>query len=73
MILLVTNFYALVHLLLTKTTVAQNEVALCYDRVRGPYFLAVVFVSTIVVIITVPLHMFYVMLMHYIVHIIYFT
>ena len=34
-------------ILLTKTTAAQNKVALSYDRVRGPYFLAVVFVSTI--------------------------
>ena len=34
--------------LLTKTTAAQNEVALSYHRVRGLYFLAVVFVSSIV-------------------------
>ena len=33
--------------LLTKTTAAQNKVALSYNRVRGQYFLAVVFVSTI--------------------------
>ena len=32
---------------LTKTTVAQNEVALSYRRVRGLYFLAVVFATTI--------------------------
>ena len=33
---------------LTKTTAAQNEVALRYYRVRGLCFLAVVFVTTIV-------------------------
>ena len=32
---------------LTKTTAAQNEVALSYHRVRGLYFLAVVFAVTI--------------------------
>ena len=32
-------------ILLTKTTAAQNEAALSYHRVRGLYFLAVVFVS----------------------------
>ena len=36
---------AIIHL--TKTTSAQNEIALSYHRVRGLYFLAVVFVSTI--------------------------
>ena len=46
------------NMLLTKTTaakneaaqneVAQNEVALNYNKVRGLYFLAVVFVATIV-------------------------
>ena len=36
------------HTLLTKTTAVQNEVALRYYRVRGLYFLAVVFVTTIV-------------------------
>ena len=36
------------HIILpTKTTAAKNEVALSYDRVRGLYFLAVVFVATI--------------------------
>ena len=34
-------------ILLTKTTAARNEVALNYHRVRGLYFLAVVFVATI--------------------------
>ena len=33
---------------LTKTTAAQNEVALSYYIVRGLYFLAVVFTATIV-------------------------
>ena len=36
-------------ILLTKTTAAQNEVALSYHNVHGLYFLAVVFVTTIVV------------------------
>ena len=35
-------------ILLTKTISAQNEVALSYHRVRGLYFMAVVFVATIV-------------------------
>ena len=35
-------------ILLTKTTGAQNEGALSYHRMRGLYFLAVVFVATIV-------------------------
>ena len=30
-----------------KTTAAQNEVALCYHKVRGLYFLASVFEATI--------------------------
>ena len=34
-------------ILLTKTTAAQNEVALSYHKVRGLYFLAVVFVRSI--------------------------
>ena len=34
--------------LLTKTTAAQNEVALSYQRVRGLYFLAFVFAAIIV-------------------------
>ena len=34
-------------ILLTKTTAAPNEVALSYHRVRGLYFLAVVFAMTI--------------------------
>ena len=38
----------MVHILLTKTTAAQNEVALSYHRARGLYFLAVVFVATTV-------------------------
>ena len=35
------------YILLTKITAAQNEVALSYHRVRGLYFLAVVFSATI--------------------------
>ena len=34
--------------LLTKTTAAQNEIALSYHRVRGLYFLAVAFTATII-------------------------
>ena len=33
--------------LLTKTTAAQNEVALIYYRMRGLYFVAVIFAATI--------------------------
>ena len=32
-------------IVLTKTTAAQNEVALSYHKVRGQYFLAVDFVA----------------------------
>ena len=32
---------------LTKTTVAQNDDALSYHRVRGQYFMAVIFVSVL--------------------------
>ena len=35
-------------ILLTKITAAQNDVALCYRRVRGLYFVAVVFAATII-------------------------
>ena len=35
--------------ILAKTTASQNEVALNYHVVRGLYFLAVVFVATIVI------------------------
>ena len=37
------------YIVLTKTTATQNEVALSYHRVRGLYFMAVVFVRSIVV------------------------
>ena len=40
------------YILLTKKTAAQNEVALSYHRVRGLYFLAVVFAATIVAMVT---------------------
>ena len=33
-------------ILITKTTAAQNEVVLCYHRVRGLYFPTVIFVTT---------------------------
>ena len=36
------------YILHTKTTAAQNEVALSYHKLRGLYFLAVVFVRSIV-------------------------
>ena len=36
-------------ILLTKITATQNEVALSYLRLRGLYFLAVVFATTITV------------------------
>ena len=39
---------AIIHL--TKTTAAQNEVALSYRSVRGLYFLAVVFVRSITIV-----------------------
>ena len=35
-------------ILLTKTTAAQTEVALTYHKVRGLYFMAVVFATTII-------------------------
>ena len=35
--------YIYIYILLTKTTAVQNEFALRYYRVRGLYFLAVVF------------------------------
>ena len=35
-------------ILVTKTTAAQNEVALSYHRVHGVNFLAVVFTATVV-------------------------
>ena len=38
------------YILLTKITAAQNGVALSYHNVRGLYFLAVIFVGTIVTI-----------------------
>ena len=36
-----------IFILLTKTTAAQNEVALSYHGMRGLHFLAVVFAETI--------------------------
>ena len=40
-------YYTFYIILLTKTTAARNRVALSYRSVRGLYFLAVVFVTTI--------------------------
>ena len=37
----------IVIIILTKTTAAQNDVALSYRRVHGLYFLAVIFAATI--------------------------
>ena len=39
------------YVFLTKTTAARNEVTLSYHSVRGLYFLAVVFATTIVEIL----------------------
>ena len=39
--------YNYTNILATKTTAALNEVALSYHRLRGLYFLAVVFAATI--------------------------
>ena len=40
--------YTGLYILLKKTTAAKNEVTLSYYKVRGLYFLAVVFVRSIV-------------------------
>ena len=40
-------FFILQRSLLTKTTAAQNEVALSYYKVRGLYFVGVVFAVTV--------------------------
>ena len=40
------------NILLTKITTAQNEVTLRYYRVRGLYFLAVIFVATVLPLLT---------------------
>ena len=40
-------------MLLLKTTAQQNEVALGYYRVRGLYFLAIVFVRSLVTVTNV--------------------
>ena len=42
-------------ILFTKTTAAQKEDALSYHRVRGLYFVAVVFVRSIAIIIKTPI------------------
>ena len=38
-------------MLLTKITVVQNEVALSYHKVRGLYFLTVIFAATVVALL----------------------
>ena len=48
-----------IFILLTKTTAVQTEDALSYYRVRGIYFLAVVFVETITFIYLRKLHHHY--------------
>ena len=46
--------HSIITILLTKTTAAQNEVALSYHNVRGLCFQAVVFEATIVCIPHIP-------------------
>ena len=43
------NYGSKASILLTKATAVQNEVALSYHRVRRLYFVAVVFMTTIIV------------------------
>ena len=45
----VSNAFVSTFLLLTKATAAQNEDALSYNSVRGLYYLAVVFVRSIII------------------------
>ena len=42
-----------VYILLTKTTAVQNEDALSFHKLRGLYFLAVIFATSIVAINTI--------------------
>ena len=58
--LLIAHARTMSGIFLTKTTAAQNKVLLSYHRVRGLYFLVVVFAATIVHIQTT---------IYYIVHI----
>ena len=39
-------------ILLTKITAAQNEVVLSYHRVRGLYFLAIIFAVTLDILVS---------------------
>ena len=49
MILILQEYiFKYIFIFLTKTTAAQSEDALSYDRMRGLYFLAVVFEASIV-------------------------
>ena len=41
-------FHLYIIIVVAKTTAAQNEVALTYHKVRGLYFLAVVFAASII-------------------------
>ena len=45
----VSNAFVSTFILLTKATAAQNEDALSYNSVRGLYYLAVVFVRSIII------------------------
>ena len=58
------------YILLTRTTAAQNEVALSCHRVRGLYFLAVVFVRGIVYTLYNTYIMQYI---HYVIHTIHYS
>ena len=42
----------IIHILLTKTTAVQNDIALSYCKVHGLYFLAVVFAMIIVKVLS---------------------
>ena len=57
------------YILLTKTTAAQNGVALSYHKVRGLYFMAVVFVRSIVKESMIFYSLFYYLVKYKFVHI----
>ena len=42
--------YFVINILLIRITAAQNKVALSYHRVRGLYFLAVIFTAIIMIV-----------------------
>ena len=64
-IVILTSNHYLKNILVTKTTAAQNEVALSYHKVRGLYFLAIVFVSSIVNLSLVSLFFYYIDVVYY--------